>query len=90
VVATLNSSNTPDNHVALIARFAFGAIEAASDTLIDEEDPDRGYVQIRWYVSPLLFACLLALSMETADWLILFNTPVFDTKTTVGFIVVPS
>ena len=47
MVATLNEGTTADNHVAVVARFAFDAVEAASKTLIDEKDPTRGYVQIR-------------------------------------------
>ena len=35
------------DHVKRIARFAIDAIKAASETLIDEDDPDRGYVMIR-------------------------------------------
>lgn len=35
------------DHVARIARFASGAIVAANDTLIDEDDPDKGCVNIR-------------------------------------------
>ena len=35
------------DHVKRIARFAIDAIKAASETLIDEDDPERGCVQIR-------------------------------------------
>ena len=35
------------NHAAILARFALDAVRAASDTLIDEEDPTRGSVQLR-------------------------------------------
>lgn len=37
----------PDDHVKLIAEFAIEAIEAANETLIDTEDPSKGYVNIR-------------------------------------------
>lgn len=35
------------DHAARLVRFAAGAIAAANDTLIDMDDPDRGYVDIR-------------------------------------------
>ena len=35
------------DHVKRIANFSLAAMKAASDTLIDLEDPARGYVQIR-------------------------------------------
>ena len=37
----------PSDHCARIARFGLEAIQAAADTLIDEENPDRGVVRIR-------------------------------------------
>jgi len=36
-----------DNHTARVARFALDAVRAANGVLIDEENPDAGYVQIR-------------------------------------------
>jgi hypothetical protein len=36
-----------DNHVKCIAEFAIDIVEAASTILIDDEDPGRGYVQVR-------------------------------------------
>lgn len=36
-----------DDHVARIAKFAFQAIEAAGQTLVDVDNPDMGFVQIR-------------------------------------------
>ena len=36
-----------EDHVLRIARFAAGAIAAANETLIDIEDPSKGYVNIR-------------------------------------------
>lgn len=47
MVATLNEGTAHDNHVAVIARFSFDAIKAASETFVDAKDPTRGYVQIR-------------------------------------------
>lgn len=35
------------DHVKRIAEYALDAIDAANETLIDLEDPERGYVQIR-------------------------------------------
>jgi class 3 adenylate cyclase len=40
------AAEQPD-HARITAQFAFDAIEAASSTLIDEDDPSRGCVQIR-------------------------------------------
>lgn len=37
----------PDDHAKRIAEFAIDAIEAANETLIDKEDPSKGYVNIR-------------------------------------------
>jgi hypothetical protein len=34
-------------HARIMANFAFDAIEAASETLVDAEDPSKGYLQIR-------------------------------------------
>lgn len=36
-----------NDHARRIAEFAMDAIQAANSTLIDEDDPDRGYVNIR-------------------------------------------
>jgi class 3 adenylate cyclase len=36
-----------EDHVKHIAQYSLDAVQAASETLIDLEDPDRGYVQIR-------------------------------------------
>jgi class 3 adenylate cyclase len=36
-----------EDHVKRIAMFAIDAIEAANSTLIDEDDPDQGHVNIR-------------------------------------------
>jgi len=39
--------NQNDNHVKQIAKFAIDVVAAASKILIDEEDPDKGFVHIR-------------------------------------------
>ena len=39
--------NQDADHVARMAKFAQGVIDAANSTLIDEDDPSQGYVQIR-------------------------------------------
>jgi guanylate cyclase len=36
-----------DDHVKRIAEFSMEAVKAATETLIDDEDPSRGYMQIR-------------------------------------------
>jgi Adenylate and Guanylate cyclase catalytic domain len=43
-------------HAKLIANFAFHAINAASETLIDLDDPSRGCVEIRvgFHVGPVV------------------------------------
>ena len=38
---------TQPNHVQIMAEFALDAMMAASETLIDEEDPSKGFVRIR-------------------------------------------
>ena len=35
------------SHAAVLARFALAAVRAASETLVDEEDPGRGHVPFR-------------------------------------------
>jgi class 3 adenylate cyclase len=40
-------SDQPDDHAKRIAEFSIAAIEAANETLIDTEDPSKGYVNIR-------------------------------------------
>ncbi len=35
------------DHVARMARFALQCVQAASETLVDEDDPTCGYVVIR-------------------------------------------
>ena len=35
------------DHVKRIAEFALCAVDAANETLIDLDNPERGYVQIR-------------------------------------------
>ena len=35
------------DHVERIAKFSFAAIEAANDTLIDPQNPERGTLNIR-------------------------------------------
>ena len=37
----------PDDHVNRIAEFSIDAIKAANNTLIDVDEPDKGYVEIR-------------------------------------------
>ena len=37
----------PEDHVARMARFALKCVEAASETLIDADDPSKGFVTIR-------------------------------------------
>ena len=37
----------PDDHASRIAAFALDAIVAANETLIDPEDPGKGYINIR-------------------------------------------
>jgi class 3 adenylate cyclase len=39
--------NQQMDHVQRIAQFAIDAVKAANETLIDEEDPSKGHVQIR-------------------------------------------
>jgi len=46
-VTNLVSEDQADDHSKRIAEFAIDAVQAAGETLIDLEDPDRGYVQIR-------------------------------------------
>ena len=41
------TENQDDDHARRIAEFSIAAIEAANDTLIDPNDPDRGTVNIR-------------------------------------------
>jgi class 3 adenylate cyclase len=36
-----------DDHVKRIAEFSISAIKAAQQTLIDEDDPEKGYIKIR-------------------------------------------
>jgi len=36
-----------EDHTARLARFALDAIQAAAATVIDEDDPKRGTIQIR-------------------------------------------
>lgn len=45
-VANLHKDQTTD-HAKRIAEFAINAVQAASETLIDEEYPEKGHVQIR-------------------------------------------
>lgn len=37
----------PDDHVKRIAEFAIDAIKAANETPVDEDDPSKGFVNIR-------------------------------------------
>lgn len=37
----------PDDHAKRIAQFSIDAIRAANSTLIDEDEPEKGYVNIR-------------------------------------------
>jgi class 3 adenylate cyclase len=39
--------NQPDDHATRIAEFSIAAIKAANETLIDADDPERGYLNIR-------------------------------------------
>ena len=39
--------NQNEDHVKRCAQFALAAVQAANETLIDQDDPSRGYVQIR-------------------------------------------
>lgn len=39
--------NQDDNHVLLVAQFAIDLILEAGKILIDEEDPSKGYIQVR-------------------------------------------
>lgn len=41
------SGSQPDDHAARVARFSFAALQIAGKTLIDEDDPELGYVVIR-------------------------------------------
>ena len=43
-----------DEHVRNIAEFAVDAVEAASKTLIDEDDPKKGYIKIRYVALPFV------------------------------------
>lgn len=45
--ATNLATDQSNDHAKRIAEFSIEAIAAAADTLIDEEDPSRGYIQIR-------------------------------------------
>ena len=42
-----NLTQEQTDHVALMARFAMDAIEAAAGTLLDESAPERGHVRLR-------------------------------------------
>ena len=42
-----NLATVQPNHVQVMAVFAFAALKEASETLIDQDDPSRGYVKIR-------------------------------------------
>ena len=46
-MAVTNLASKQDDHVARLARFAMDAMEAAQETLIDIDEPDKGYVNIR-------------------------------------------
>ena len=46
-MAVTNLAAEQPDHVVIMVYFAFDAIDAASSTLIDEEDPSKGSVQIR-------------------------------------------
>ncbi|CAB9513585.1 activated protein kinase catalytic subunit alpha-1 [Seminavis robusta] len=51
-----NLTNKRNDHVVRIANFSFDAIKAAAETRIDEDDPDRGNVQIRcgFHIGPVV------------------------------------
>jgi class 3 adenylate cyclase len=42
-----NLSTPQKNHARIMAQFSFAAVKATSETLVDEEDPSKGTVQIR-------------------------------------------
>lgn len=46
-MAVTNLVKEQHDHVALMARFALDALETASGTLIDEDDPSKGSIKIR-------------------------------------------
>lgn len=46
-MATTNLETKQHDHALIMARFALDTVEAACDTLVDEEDPSLGYVDIR-------------------------------------------
>uniref|UniRef100_A0A7S1Y4G3 Guanylate cyclase n=1 Tax=Grammatophora oceanica TaxID=210454 RepID=A0A7S1Y4G3_9STRA len=46
-ICVTNLSKDQPDHAARIARFSIDAMKAANTTLIDEEDPSKGYVRIR-------------------------------------------
>lgn len=46
-MAATNLVKDQEDHVKRIAEFAMDAVEAASSTLIDADDPSKGFVQIR-------------------------------------------
>ena len=58
------TKNQPD-HVKRIARFAIDAVKAATEILIDEENPDRGYVQIRVGKNT---PCYSAAGIASSEW----------------------
>ena len=46
-MAVTNLATKQSDHVRILANFALDAIAAAARTLVDEEDPSRGYRQLR-------------------------------------------
>lgn len=75
--ATNLVKDQPTDHVKKMAAFAADAISSASETLIDENDPELGYIQIRcgfrkllpFYVSGIelnlpIFQTLVLLSLK--------------------------